>query len=87
MIDKSEDSKFLIKQTRDHKVYEVSVVDLGGGKAELQGLPPQLSAFLFNFTDRELIEDTLDVLNVLITMYDSKGNGQVNIVNQLPSSL
>lgn len=25
------------------------------------------------------------MLNVLITMYDSKGNGQVNIVNQLPT--
>ncbi len=27
----------------------------------------------------------MDVINVLITMYDSKGNGQINIINELPS--
>lgn len=54
---------------------------------ELKGLPPQLATFLFNFTDREIKEDTVDIINVLITMYDSKGNGQVNIVNQLPNFL
>jgi hypothetical protein len=48
-------------------------------------LPKQLTAFLFNFTDKELLEDTMDVINVLITMYDSKGNGQINIINELPS--
>lgn len=40
---------------------------------------------MFNFTDKELLEDTLDVLQVLITMHDSKGNGQINIVNELPT--
>ena len=39
------------------------------------GLPNQLKAFIFNFTDKEILEDTTDVINVLITMYDSKGNG------------
>ena len=39
------------------------------------GLPNKLGAFLFNFTDKDILEDTADVLNVLITMYDSKGDG------------
>jgi hypothetical protein len=41
----------------------------------LEGLPSKLGAFLFNFTEKEIFEDTDDVLNVLITMYDSKGDG------------
>ena len=45
------------------------------GKGELVGLPPQLNAFIFNFTERDIYEDTVDIINVLITMYDSKGDG------------
>jgi serine/threonine protein kinase len=52
----------------------------------LEGLPSKLGAFLFNFTEKEIFEDTDDVLNVLITMYDSKGDGQKHIVNELPSA-
>jgi len=51
------------------------VVEDENGRIELKGLPTKLSAFLFNFTDKEVKEDTVDVINVLITMYDSKGNG------------
>lgn len=54
------------------------------GKAELQGLPPQLNAFVFNFTDKDIYESTIDVLHCLITMYDSKGDGQQNIINKMP---
>lgn len=54
------------------------------GKADLVGLPNQLNAFLFNFTEKDIYEDTVDVINVLITMYDSKGDGQQNIVNKMP---
>lgn len=39
----------------------------------------KLSAFLFNFTDSEIVNDTVDVISVLITMYDSRGNGTINI--------
>lgn len=52
----------------------------------MEGLPSKLGAFLFNFTEKEIFEDTDDVLNVLITMYDSKGDGQKHIVNELPSA-
>ena len=45
----------------------------------------KLSAFLFNFTDSEIVNDTVDVINVLITMYDSRGNGTINITQDLPS--
>jgi hypothetical protein len=34
---------------------------------------------MFNFSDKELAEDTLDVINVLITMYDSGRNGRIVI--------
>lgn len=71
---------FEIKSTQTGYVFSVTATEKHG-RAELEGLPIELSAFLFNFTDKEILEDTVDVINVLITMYDSKGNGQVNIVN------
>lgn len=72
---KSEKGKYLIKQTSDNKTYEVTLVDKGDGRGELQGLPNKLGAFMFNFTEQDILQDTDDVLNVLITMYDSKGDG------------
>ena len=53
----------------------MTLVNKGDGRGELLGLPNKLGAFLFNFTDQEILEDPDDVLNVLITMYDSKGDG------------
>lgn len=53
--------------------------------AELIGLPNQLNAFLFNFTSKDIWEDTAIVINVLITMYDSKGDGQANLINKMPT--
>lgn len=49
------------------------------------GLPNQLNAFLFNFTSKDIWEDTAIVINVLITMYDSKGDGQANLINKMPT--
>lgn len=69
------DGKYLIKSNQDNKTYEVTLLDKGDGRGELVGLPNKLGAFLFNFTDKDILEDTADVLNVLITMYDSKGDG------------
>ena len=54
------------------------------GKAEFEGLPNHLKAFVFNFTEKDIYDHPEDVINCLITMYDSKGDGQANIVNKLP---
>lgn len=54
------------------------------GKAEFEGLPAQLNAFAFNFTEKEIYEATIDVLHCLITMYEAKGDGQQNIINKMP---
>ena len=67
--------KYMIKSNQDNKTYEVTLLDKGDGRGELVGLTNKLGAFLFNFTDKDILEDTADVLNVLITMYDSKGDG------------
>ena len=40
---------------------------------------------MFNFTPKDIFEDTVDVLNVLITMHDAKGDGQKNLVTKMPS--
>jgi len=79
-IESHTESELTLKATKDGALITVHVVE-NEGRVELKGLPPQLGTFLFNFTDREIREDTVDIINVLITMYDSKGNGQVNIVN------
>ncbi len=70
-----ETGKYLVSSTSDKKAYEVTLVNKGDGRGELVGLPNKLGAFLFNFTEQDILEDTEDVLNVLITMYDSKGDG------------
>jgi len=87
VIQKDTEGKlFILHDNHEDKRYDVTVVaDDGTGNADIQGLPVQLSAFLFNFTDKEICESALDVINVLITMYDSKGNGRINIVQDLPT--
>ena len=74
-VKRIEDKTYLLKDTQTDQTSTITVIDHGNGKADIEGLPKQLTAFLFNFTDKELMEDTMDVINVLITMYDSKGNG------------
>lgn len=76
VISKIEDITYFITNTQSNKVHEVKLITKDEGKAELVGLPPQLNAFVFNFTEKDIYEDTVDVINVLITMYDSKGDGQ-----------
>ena len=53
----------------------MTVVQIAPGQGQFEGLPNQLNAFSFNFTPKDIWEDTIDVLDVLITMYDSKGDG------------
>lgn len=79
-----EDHCALIRQV-DNKKYQVRAVSKSDNEVVLEGLPDSLKQFLFNFTNQELLEDTLDVINVLITMYDSKGNGQVSMALPLPT--
>lgn len=76
VISKIEDIRYYITNTQTNKVHEVTLVSKEQGKAEFLGLPNQLNAFIFNFTEKDIYEDTVDVLNVLITMYDAKGDGQ-----------
>ena len=84
VISKAEGTLYQITNTSDQKVHDVKLISKEEGKAELEGLPPQLNAFVYNFTEKDIYEDTVDVINVLITMYDAKGNGQANIVNKMP---
>ena len=74
IITSSEGTCFQLKETATGKIHEVSVVIQEENKGKLLGLPSQLSQFLFNFTERDIYEDTRDVLDVLITMNDAKGN-------------
>lgn len=53
----------------------MTLVSKEEGKGELVGLPNQLNAFIFNFSEKDIFEDPIDIINVLITMYDSKGDG------------
>jgi len=84
VITKTEGNLYIITNTQSKVEHEVKLLTKEEGKGELQGLPPQLNAHIFNFTEKDIYEDTADVINVLITMYDAKGNGQANIVNKMP---
>jgi len=84
VISNREGNLYQITDTKKQVVHDVKLVIIDEGKAELVGLPPQLNAHIFNFTERDIFEDTVDVINVLITMYDAKGDGQANIVNRMP---
>lgn len=67
--------KFVIQNQIDKKVHEVILVIESEGKASFEGLPNQLNAFIFNFTEKDIYEAPEDIIDVLITMYDSKGDG------------
>jgi len=84
IIDRIEGITYYIKNNSDGKIHEAKLVTPAEGKAEFTGLPNHLNAFVFNFTEKDIYESPEDVLNVLITMYDSKGDAGANIVNQLP---
>ena len=84
VISKQEGNLYQITDTKKQVVHDVKLVTIDEGIAELVGLPPQLNAHIFNFTEKDIFEDTVDVINVLITMYDAKGDGQANIVNRMP---
>jgi hypothetical protein len=84
VVDKIEGSKYFIKSL-EGKTFEVSLVTIGEGKAELQGLPNKLGTYLVNYTEQDIYESTADVIDCLITMYDAKGDGQANIVEQMPT--
>ena len=71
-ITKQEDIRYFITNMSDNKVHEVTLVTKEEGKAELVGLPNQLNSYLFNFSEKDIYEDTVDVINVLITMYDAR---------------
>ena len=75
VVEKVETTQILLKCTTDGKSYEIQIVCKEEGKAELQGLPNHLQAFVFNFTEKDIYESAEDIVNVLITMYDSKGDG------------
>lgn len=66
---------------------EVTTVDVvtDGEKSKILGLPAELSLYMFNFTDKEIAEDTLDVIRVLITMHDARHNGKLEIVHEMPT--
>lgn len=78
------DKKFILRNTTDNGTFTVEVITKEEGKAEFKGLPNHLTAFSFNFTEKDIYESPKDVINVLITMYDSKGDATANIVKQLP---
>jgi hypothetical protein len=50
VVDRVQGSKYYIKSL-EGKTYEVSLVTIGEGKAELQGLPNKLGTYLVNYTE------------------------------------
>ncbi len=83
-ITRVEGATYFVTNTQTNTVHEVKLVTKDVGKAEFEGLPAQLNAFAFNFTEKEIYEATIDVLHCLITMYEAKGDGQQNIINKMP---
>lgn len=86
VIKEVKDTHYFIENTQTKQVHDVRLVE-NNGVAELLGLPNQLAAFLFNFSSKDIWEDTAIVINVLITMYDSKGDGQANLINKMPTEI
>ena len=69
---------FTLEETKTHSFIYVKRVVLGPLSARFEGLPSDLEKFLGNFTEKEIFESPTNVLNVLITMNDTRG-GAVNI--------
>ena len=71
------EAEFLVTDTKENIDHKITVTRNEENRVEINGLPNKLGAFLINFTDKELAESTLDVINTLITMYDARGNGRI----------
>lgn len=85
-IVKHEGNVFTLKNQSTSQLHEVQHVVVDTEKAEFQGLPTELNAFIFNFTEQDIFFDPKEVLTILITMYDSKGAGR-SLATQLPTDV
>lgn len=52
-------------------------------KGTFENLPEELGAYLYNYSEEEVRNNPLEVLECLITMYDARGNAQVNILRKI----
>ena len=73
-VQEVKENHYYILNQNTKQIHDVTLVNKNG-QGEFQNLPAQLNAFLFNFTGKDILEDTMDVLHCVITMYDSKGDG------------
>ena len=85
IIQESQHPNYVLYNTVQSQKITVQVKQTGPGQGEFVNLPQELQKFLFNFKPQDIFEDTCDVINVLITMFDSKGDGQSNLVKKMPT--
>ena len=81
-MSQKEDGTIHVKELADSDAPSIevkAVQDSEGTRPRIEGLPVELSVFLFNFTDAEIMTSTLDVIRVLITMHDSRQDGKLDI--------
>lgn len=81
-VSQKEDGTIHVKELADSDAPSIevkAVQDSEGTRPRIEGLPVELSVFLFNFTDAEIMTSTLDVIRVLITMHDSRQDGKLDI--------
>ena len=86
ILDSDQKQFFTLTETKTQKPYKVKrVVIPFEKKAYLEGLPQELEKYMGNFTEEDIFISPINVLNVLITINDTRG-GAIRLP-ELPQSL
>ena len=65
----------MIKNLTTEETFEVAAVKNNRGKLTYQNMPPEIETFMFNYSNNEIYDNFLEVMECLTTMHAAMGGG------------
>ena len=65
----------MIKNLTTDETFEVAAVKNNRGKLTYQNMPPEIETFMFNYSNNEIYDNFLEVMECLTTMHAAMGGG------------
>ena len=75
----------MLKNMQTDETFEVSVQKNNRGKINYQNMPAEIESFMFNYSNNEIYDNFLEVMECLTTMHAAMGGG-VNIADSAATS-
>ena len=75
----------MIKNLSTGESFEVAAVKNNRGHLTYQNMPPEIETFMFNYSNNEIYENFLEVMECLTTMHAAMGGG-VNLADGTDSA-